>query len=72
MTVKDDIESKLSAERAGRKLGDGLLAVIVDYLVDVVEVKDVNEVVIKDLLEVATDALDTMRRTGCGSSRGVS
>ena len=56
MTVKDEIEAKLSAERAGRKLGDGLLTVIVDYLVDVVEVKDVNEVVIKDLLEIATDA----------------
>ena len=49
MPVRDDVRALLSEERGGKKLGDGLVSILVEYLVDEVEVKDVNEVKIKEL-----------------------
>ena len=54
--IKAAIIDKLSVERSGRRLGSGLVEVIATYLVDDVDVKDVNEVVLADLREVARDA----------------
>ena len=46
----------LSETHAGAKLGGGLVDIVVKYLVEEVEIKDVNEVVVKDLLSTAKEA----------------
>ena len=47
-SLKAAIIDKLSVERSGRRLGSGLVEVIATYLVDDVEVKDVNELLSVD------------------------
>ncbi len=54
--LKASIKDKLSETHAGAKLGGGLVDIVVNYLVDEVEIKDVNEVVVKDLLSTAKEA----------------
>ena len=56
MPVKDDVLAMLSAERGGKKLGGGLVDLLSRYLVDVAMVKDVNEVIVQDLKETASEA----------------
>ena len=56
MTVKEDVTAFLSAERNGQKLGSGLVKVIVTYLVDVVDVSNVQEVKLKSLKDTAKEA----------------
>ena len=56
MTVKDDVLAMLGAERGGKKLGAGLVELLAKYLIDVAMVKDVNEVIVQDLKETASEA----------------
>ena len=56
MTVRDDIKAKLETVRGGRTLGGGLIKVVLEYLIDVVEVHDVSEFNIKALMETAVEA----------------
>ena len=56
MPVKDDVLAMLGAERGGKKLGGGLVDLLSKYLVDVAMVKDVNEVIVQDLKETASEA----------------
>ena len=54
--LTNSIKAKLSETHAGAKLGAGLVDILVKYLVEEVEIKDVNEVVLKDLLSTAKEA----------------
>ena len=54
--LANSIKAKLSETHAGAKLGAGLVDIVVKYLVEEVEIKDVNEVVLKDLLSTAKEA----------------
>ena len=54
--VAHALKVKLSAERNWKSLGLGLVSIVVSYLVEDAEVKDVNEFDMTDLLEVAKAA----------------
>ena len=56
MTVADDLKGFLGQDRGGAKLGAGLVEVVVSYLVDVVKVKDVNEVTLANLKDSIDEA----------------
>ena len=56
-TLKTQLTEMFSAERNGKRLGRGLVEVIVEFLVDVVLVKDISsEVNILKVKEYAADA----------------
>ena len=54
--IRAALKEKLSESRNGRVLGAGLVETVLSYLVDVVKVKDVNELDIKDLKDTAEGA----------------
>ena len=56
MTVAGAVTAMLSAERGGVRLGAGLIEVVAEYLVDVAQVKDVNEISMKDLKDAFAEA----------------
>ena len=54
--VRAALTAMLSAERGGKKLSDGFVLVVVNYLVDVALVSDVDKVELKDLKDVFAEA----------------
>ena len=56
MTVADDLIAKFTVENGGVTLGLGLVEVVVKHLVEVVLVKDVNEIDIKHTMSYASEA----------------
>ena len=50
------VKEKLSETHAGAKLGAGLVDIVTKYLVEEIEIKDVQEVVLKDLLSTVKEA----------------
>ena len=56
MTVKDDVIALLSAEHNGTQLSKPLIAMTANYLVDVVEVDDVNQIMKKTLQKTFEEA----------------
>ena len=50
-SVRKALKEKLDESRNGRTLGAGLVETVLDYLVNVAQVRDANELDIKDLKE---------------------
>ena len=50
------VKEKLSETHAGAKLGAGLVDIVTRYLIEDVEIKDVSEIVLKDLLSTVKEA----------------
>ena len=56
MAVKSELTAVLSASRGGQVLGARLVAIVVDYLVDVVEIAYVKEFDMKTIKETVAEA----------------
>lgn len=62
-SIKDELVAKFTAEENGVKLGAALVEVLVSFLVNVVEVKDVGEVEEASLEQTAREAWEAEKST---------